>query len=383
MRDHADAFMSGADSSSLARVRLVNFRNYEDLLIDLPVGVTVFQGENGQGKTNLLEAVYFLAFLRSFRTSRTGDLCRVGADGFHCSAKIAGALSNDSLELAATCSDRQRKLAVDGVELESRWFVNQFNCIAFVPEDMSLVKGAPVFRRRYLNILLSQLYPDYLNSLIAYNKILKNRNAVLRNPQKFGRAAVGAYDELFARHGATLILYRLRILQKINVLLGENPVFTRDDLALAFNPGLPVNRKDIIDDHEELRLRLLWVLQKGMARDLERGYTCQGAHRDDFDLVLNGGDISQLGSEGQCRAAALSLKMAAGQIVKNELGYVKPLVVIVDDVLGELDERNRVDFFSNVTGKGQVLVACTRLSAELKKLNPTVFEVEGGKVRST
>jgi DNA replication and repair protein RecF len=377
---HAHAFVNSS-SVGLTRLQLRNFRNYERLELSLSPGVTVFQGDNGQGKTNILEAVYYLAVLRSFRTSRISDLVRTGCDGFH--ARIVLNSAMDSEVCVSATYAQPRRLFIDECSAGPREFINQFNCVSLVPEDIELTKGSPAVRRRYLNILLSQLFPDYLDSLIRYTKVLKNRNAMLRNADRYGQAAITAYDSMFAEHGAKLMRLRYRVVDDLNSLLARLlPRLNADEtgLTMKYKPAVSaaVFEKD---NPEEQRTAMINVLNENLERDMDQGQTRYGPHRDELGLMIRGNPLDSFGSEGQCRLAALAMKLVAANMLAKEMNQKKSLVLLVDDVFGELDSDRKKGFFDTVADAGQVLLTCTEAPSEILDRNPRILNVKNGRVQ--
>lgn len=378
---HAHAVLK--ESARVVHLTLRDFRNYERLELDIPGGLTVLRGSNGQGKTNILEAIYYLAVLRSFRTSRVNDLLRTGTRRFHCRARLSGILSGTDVEISAEFANGARRLAIDGSTTSSRQFVNQFNCVAMVPEDIELAKGAPTGRRRYLNILLSQLFPDYLESLIRFDKILKNRNAMLKNANRYGREAIGAYDPMMVQHGARLVARRVEMIERLNRRLPS--ILSRIDggkatMELRYQCGLGNHSPDDWDE-KTLIAAFSGMVEQAIERDVEMKQTRYGPHRDDVAILFDDVPVSQFGSEGQCRLASLVMKLVAADLLKQEMGEFKPLVLLIDDVFGELDQVRRKGFFETIAQNDQVVMTCTETPREIMGLNPRIHTVTKGSIQ--
>ena len=382
MRHHAHAFLE-TSPASLTRLQLQNFRNYERLELSLSPGVTVFQGDNGQGKTNILEAVYYLAVLRSFRTNRIADLIRMGCEGFRSRLHLTST-TDAEMSVSADYAQQRRRLFVDDCSCGPQEFINQFNCVSLVPEDIELAKGPPAVRRRYLNILLSQLYPEYLDSLIRYTKVLKNRNAMLRSSERYGKAAITAYDSQFTEHGARLMRLRTMIVAELNErLTALLPRLKADktSLELRYQPAISAPAFET-EEEDGQQTAMITVLNENIARDMEQGQTRYGPHRDELGLYIGGNPLSGFGSEGQCRLAALALKLVAASQLVKEMQNEKSLVLLVDDVFGELDSERRNGFFKTVAEAGQVLLTCTETPAEILERSPRILNVKKGKVEN-
>lgn len=358
----------------LARLSLQNFRNYERLDFKLDPGVTVLIGDNGQGKSNFLEAVYFLAVLRSFRCQQLSNLYRWGTSCF----VVRGVLQcEDGREVSlAVQYDRKRQLRVAGQPVaRASEFIGNLFTVAFVPEDIELIKGAAGTRRRFLDVTLCQMYPRYLTLLQEYAKAHKSRNMLLRH-DAIDRQALSAFDRVMAERGASIIDYRHRFFEELSS--------HQDPIAGAYCGGWPLRlnyRPSIGNDPsatvEELTEQLVEALLESLPRDQQRGQTHVGPHRDDYLFMLEDKSLHLFGSEGQCRTAALICKLATAHLLcamKNR----ESVVLLVDDVIGELDSQHREAFFSLLTQGAQTLFACTDPGLAANFESPACYRVSGG-----
>ncbi len=365
----------------LKRLKLFNFRNYDHCQIDLQPGMNILLGANGQGKTNLLEAVYYLALLRSFRTTQISNLKQWRQNGFY----LEGLCQyKDGSELTLTVSyGAERKLSVNGMPVhKTSEFITRFICSTFIPEDLEIVKGGAVLRRRFLDIALSQLSNLYLSDLQQYNNALRSRNIMLKQPDKYPRNTITAYDVMLVEKGVAIEKARKEFVEKLNMaLLEQSQLFFAEQriISLKYISGISASGKlsPMLDDDEKKVYHE--ILRRGYERDCRDGSTRCGPHRSEMNCLLAGNHLANFGSEGECRVAALALKFACLKIMQLELGQ-KEVTLIVDDVLGELDQQHRKTFLQQLENSGQVIFASTEVPKELKQ-NKKVFLVSGGEVR--
>lgn len=365
----------------LSHLKLVHFRNYDCCELELQPGMNLFAGGNGQGKTSLLEAVYFLALLRSFRTPQISHLKQWQQDGFYLQGECR---QKDGERLILEVSfGQERKLAVNGIPAhKGSDFITRFLCSTFIPEDMEIVKGGAVLRRRFLDISLSQLSPAYLRDLQQYMTALRSRNIMLKKLDKYPRSTITAFDYMLVEKGAAIEAARQEFIDKLNLaLLEQSQLFFAESrvLSLKYLPGIPATGKISLLGNEDRKSIYQELLQRNYERDCREGNTRYGPHRSEMNCLLSGNHLAAFGSEGECRVAALALRFACLKIMQLELQH-QEITLIVDDVLGELDRKHRGIFLQQLEQCHQVLVACTEVPAELNSAK-TVFQVSGGKIR--
>lgn len=367
----------------ISRLQLRDFRNISALETDLFPGINLITGGNGQGKTSLLEGIYFLAFLRSFRTRRPAEIIRWGTAGWEVKASVTpasdgamGSLRKHDLEVVYTDSrqlTRDNKAIDDGME-----FINSFLCITLVPEDLDLIKGTPLYRRRFMDMLLCQISRDYLHVLVRYNQALTRRNSMLKNVQRFGEKAVRSYDPILAETGARLTWTRSRVLSELGILYSDlisGLTDTNSSSTLQYVSSV-FRRQSEGQSLEELQQGILTCLDDEFSRDEDRRTTRFGPHRDDISINIKGKSLSSYGSEGQCRLGALGLRLAAMRILKETLPNPE-VVLLVDDVFGELDSNRRNAFFNVVSQADQVLITSTSIPSELNDYSRHLVMMDG------
>jgi DNA replication and repair protein RecF len=309
----------------LAHLRLRDFRNYARLDADLSPGFHLLLGDNAQGKTNILEAIYLIATLRSFRGVGSAQIVRHGQKGYFVGAQVMG---QGGHEVKIYWSARERSLTLDGRAVRKLTdYLGVLRTVVFCTEDLQLVKGPARARRRFMDLLLAQTYPIYLPLLLRYTQALRSRNALLKQAHpdaaaldSFSRELVGA---------------------------GEEIIRLRGGLVPKFLPLAQAAYRSIAPQAEELHLEYRPAVRGDFAVELaqsgprERAYrsTLIGPHRDELQLLLDERSAGQFGSEGQKRSLVIALKMAQAEYVAATHGV--PPVLLIDDIMGELDLKRR------------------------------------------
>jgi len=396
----------------LKNLSLTNFRNFARLDLDLPDGPLLLVGANGQGKTSLLEAIYYLATLTSFHATHDRELVNfVAARDPLAVGRIVAHFERDGsqnqLEIriiketnGLNGSSRVRKeILLDGLKLKMGDAVGQFLAVLFLPQMVSVIEGAPEERRRFLNLTMSQVIPGFSRTLADYRQTLSQRNALLKQLQEFGGDAdqLIYWDELMVAKGSTLIFDRIQAVQQLERIATSNHrELTRGGsiLRMSYQPAYdplpetpgqislpledPVDRGGITIDaiHQGFAQRL--TDQRSV--DIARGVSTLGPHRDELRFLENGIDLGIYGSRGQVRTAMLSLKMAEVTWMKQKTNF-SPLLLL-DEALAELDPTRRADLLQRVTSSGQTLLTTTDLdlfSADFIG-DATLWKVNDGRV---
>lgn len=361
----------------LAHLSLHNFRNYVRLELDLPPDVMVLLGDNAQGKTNLLEAIYYLATSRSPYTGTDRELInwmsleQEPLPYTRLSGRVARGDNSVLLEItvsqqAENGSRYQKQIRLNGVNKRAMDLLGHLNVVLFVPEDVNLVSGSPSLRRRYLDVMLCQIDSHYCRTLAGYNQIVTQRNALLRDLGERGGdpAQLAFWNERLVEHGAQLIARRREAIDSL------------DDLAQAIHGQLT-------DGAERLRFRYMpsvdlgepghltigeiqaayqAQLQSLRQRETAAGMTLAGPHRDEMRFVIDGIDAGIYGSRGQQRTAVLALKLAEVELMRHETGDYP--ILLLDDVLSELDAHRRQFLLQRVEdGQQQAIITATDFQA--------------------
>lgn len=331
----------------LARLRLRDFRNYSRLDADFTPGFHLLLGDNAQGKTNILEAIYLIATLRSFRGVGGAQMIRHGQKGYFIGSHIVG---QGEHETKMYWSARERSLNLDNRPVRKLTdYLGVLRTVVFCSEDLLLVKGPGRARRRFLDLLLSQTHPTYLPLLQRYTQALRSRNALLKRSLVDAAALEGFTREL--------------------VSAGEEIIRLRREMVPRFSPLARLAYRRVSNEAEELRLEYLPSVKHDFVVDLaqtqarERTYrsTLVGPHRDELQMLLNDRSAGQFGSEGQKRTLAIALKIAQAEYLTSLLGT--PPVLLIDDIMGELDLKRRTGLLPLLEradhGRGQVLMTAT------------------------
>ena len=364
----------------LCNIGLRDYRNYEALSLEFDPGVNLIVGDNAQGKTNLLEAIAYLGSGRSFRAQKTGEMIRFGADFADISGDVFSQERQQSLRWVLFSGSRPRQLYRNGAKKRTAGDIcGVLSTVLFCPEDLMVLKTGAAPRRRLGDHALCQLRPNYDAALTEYNRILEQKNRILKdrheNPALL--EILPEYNTRLCQVGALLISYRARFydsLGKAAAVYHGNFSGGAEDFTLQYRTVSTV--KDPFAPVQELTQALLEHLESHYRAELESAQCLTGPHKDDFGVDLGGRRIIKKGSQGQTRTAAISLKLAQRELMGREAGEEPAL--LLDDVLSELDP-GRQDFVLNQITSGQVFITCCE-PGRFTKLGKTV-EIQKGKVK--
>ena len=332
----------------ISEFRALNWRSFERARLFFEQK-NLLLGVNGSGKSNLLEALGFLGILRSFRTARINDLVRCGENGFHLRGVWQDQQKKSMLEVSVTGAN-ERILTVNGDrERSGRDFIRHFFPVVFAPEDMEIVNGAPGGRRRFFDMVASQLSDDYVNILHDYLSALKLRNMMLKNPRKTDLTKLAVYEELMAVAAAELTARRSRFIAEFNRMLAAIAPESSEVISIEYHPQC----SDGASAYAE-------AFARNRRREMEKRTTLTGCHLDDYRFFMGRKPMRGFASNGQNRMAALNSKLAASRILMQNHGAEK-LVALIDDVTGELDTRHREMFFDTIAPAGQMFFTCTNI----------------------
>ena len=363
----------------LCDIQLRDFRNYGQLDLEFDPGVNLIVGDNAQGKTNLLEAIAYLGSGKSFRAQKVSEMIRFDADFAEIQGNLFSQERQQSLRWVLFPGQKSRQLWRNGVKKKSASDISgMLTTVLFCPEDLMVLKTGSAPRRRLGDQALCQLRPNYDAALNEYNRILEQKNRILKDRHE-NPALLDILPEFNARLcqvGALLISYRARFYESLGKAAGEyHSQFSggAEDFTLQYktvstvtNPFAPIS---------ELNDALLAHLESHYRAELESSQCLTGPHKDDFTVSLSGIDLKAYGSQGQTRTAAISLKLAQRELMRRESG--EEPILLLDDVLSELDP-GRQDFVLNKIVSGQVFITCCE-PGRFTKLGKTI-EIEKGKV---
>lgn len=342
-------------------LKVKDYRNYEELEMHFENKVNVILGENAQGKTNIMESIYVLAMAKSHRTSNDKELIRWDQDY----AKIEGRIHkrNSTIPLELVISKKGKKAKFNHIEQQRlSQYVGNMNVVMFAPEDLNLVKGSPQVRRRFIDMEIGQVSPLYLHDYSQFQKILHQRNHYLKMLQTKKQTDLAMLDVLtdqFIQYAVKIIEKRfqfLSLLQKWAEPIHHGISRGLETLKIEYKPSVDVSESmdlsTIIGEYTE---KFVKVKQ----REIDRGVTLFGPHRDDLTFMVNGRDVQTFGSQGQQRTTALSLKLAEIELIHAEIGEYP--ILLLDDVLSELDDFRQSHLLNTIQGKVQTFVTTTNV----------------------
>ena len=365
---------------NLNKLKLRDFRNYNHLQLEFDSGVNLIVGDNAQGKTNLLEAVYYLGSGKSFRTQKSGELVRFGADFADLEGSVFSQDREQCLRWVVFPAARPRQLYRNGVKKKTAGEISGvLQTVLFCPEDLMVLKTGAAARRRLGDHALCQLRPNYEAALTEYNRILEQKNRILkdRHEKPALLEILPEYNARLCQVGAHIISYRARFFAGLDrEARSYHGHFSggAEDFHLEYKTVSTV--EDPFASVSVIQGQLQEHLQSHYRAELESSACLTGPHKDDFDVSLSGLSLKAFGSQGQVRTAAISLKLAQRELMAKESGEIP--VLLLDDVLSELDP-GRQDFVLNQIDKGQVFITCCEID-RFTKLGKTI-QIEKGNIK--
>lgn len=353
------------------RLMVKNFRCYEDLDVELSPNINIVYGKNAQGKTNLLEAVYYCATGRSHRTSYDKECIRY--DQSEAMIKIwYEKYKQDQIEIHLRKNGR-KSVAINGYPAQK---INElfgcFHVVVFSPEDLSLIKNGPARRRKFMDMEICQVDPIYLHDLQQYCKVLRQRNQLLKeiakNPGK--KETIFAWDTQLVQYGIKVMQRRAQFVSHLETFTGqihESITHGEEKLKILYENAVPMDAN-----------MFQRMLEKDLARDIRYGTTASGPHHDDLALYVDKADVRVYGSQGQQRTTALSMKLAELEMMKEEIGHSP--VLLLDDVMSELDQDRQLHLAKYIQ-ENQTIITCTGIEDSIRHLPAgKMFEVQKGKI---
>ena len=353
---------------------LKNFRNYSEETFDFSPGLNVIFGKNAQGKTNCAEAVFYLCTGTSPRTRREKQLIRHGEEVANIACKCEGKYGE--VEISASISESGREVKVNGNKIyRNADLMGNVFAVFFSPQELRLIQDGPDERRRFLNVSISQLSRPYYVALSRYNKILEQRNNLLKNRDlDMVYDTLPVWDAQLCKYASVIAKSRADYIAKLAPLASEAHSYLTDGQEeLEISP-----EKKYKGDEAQLEKRLFDELSNNYDRDIRLGYTASGPHRDDLDIKINGADAKNFASQGQTRTCALAIKLAEVNVFKETCGEYP--VLILDDVMSELDLPRRKKLVGRTDGL-QTIITCTHAERVLYGKAVNKILIEGGAVK--
>ena len=352
----------------IKNIKMSNFRNYSFQDINLKPKVNIFFGENAQGKTNIIESIFLCSIGKSFRAKKDFEMIKI--DTKEAIVEVDYEKEDREGKIRIVLSDKKNIYLNDIKIKKISEMLGKINIVIFTPDDIEILKGGPQNRRRFLDIMISQLRPNYLYNLNLYMQVLEQRNNYLRQIKHENKPEnmLEIWDEKLADYAEKIANYRNEFIEKIKEKIKEI-------------------HSEITDEREDIRLeyktecfvkdKYLKILKDRRKLDIIRGYTTQGIHRDDFLIYLNNKEIQIYGSQGQHRTAILSLKLSELQIIHDEIG--ENPILLLDDFMSELDEKRREKLLKKIKNT-QVIITCTD-KIDIENLEYCLYNVSQGNVK--
>ncbi len=351
----------------IKKIKIKNFRNYESEEINLDKNINIFYGQNAQGKTNIIESIFLCSLGKSFRAKKDKEMIKLNEQ-------------NAIVEVEYEKSDRDGKIKIEignkkniylnGIKIKKlSELLGNLNIVIFTPDDINILKGGPQNRRRFLDIMISQLRPNYMHILNLYIKTMEQRNIYLRQIKEEHKDEnlLDIWDEKLSEYAIKIYEYRKEFIKKIIKkldIIHKNITNNAEQIELDYITEC---------DSKEKYLKLLKERRK---LDIIKGFTTKGVHRDDFMIYINKKDIKIFGSQGQNRTAMLSLKLAELQVIYDEIGEYP--ILLLDDFMSELDKTRRKNFLKNIEGTQVIITGTEKL--DIENLEYLEYNVSNGKV---
>lgn len=361
------------------------YKNLREVGVDFDPKMNIICGENAQGKTNLIEALWLCTGCRSFRGTRDRDMIRFDGDSAKVSVSFRNSYREQDIEFVLKKKGvKEKSITLNGIRADRlSGLFEEFKCVVFTPEDLNITKGSPDNRRNFLDIAISQIKPSYINALKKYNAVLQQRNALLKSMSGVNGSDVKYLDiwnEQLAEAGAFISVLRYNYCINLNGCakkLYSSITDSKENLDIYYQSTIYDDLAGERDFRRKLADMYIKKLKATAEADKKAGFTGAGVHRDDMCAFVNGVSLRDFGSQGQARSAALALKLAHARILKAEQGEYP--VMLLDDVLSELDAARRKFILNNIDDM-QVIITCCDSKPITELRDGKIFTVKDGRV---
>ncbi|MBJ8350077.1 DNA replication/repair protein RecF [Streptococcus zalophi] len=338
----------------LESLKLLNFRNYTNANLDFSPHLNVFVGKNAQGKTNLIEAIYFLSLTRSHRAKSDKELIAFSQNHLNVSGNVNRLQGKLTLDISL--SDKGRITKVNHLKQSKLSdYIGHLPVVLFAPEDLQLIKGSPSLRRKFIDIDLGQIKPLYLTDLSNYNHVLKQRNSYLKTTAKIDPVFLSVLDEQLITYGSQVIRQRLSFIKKLATKANQHHLQIsnqQEHLSMSYQSSVKFTDENTVEEAFRKQLK------KQLDRDLFKKNTSIGPHRDDILFLINNIEAN-FGSQGQHRSLILSLKLAEIDLIKETINDYP--ILLLDDVMSELDNHRQLKLLENIHESVQTFITTTSL----------------------
>lgn len=351
-------------------VKITNFRNYDKEEIKLKKNINLFFGENAQGKTNIIESIFIMSIGKSFRSKKDTELIKFNEE--KAIIEVLYEKKDRSGKIKIEISNK-KEVYINGIKIQKlSELLGNINIVIFTPDDINIIKEGPQNRRRFLDIMISQLKPNYMYNLNLYIKTLEQRNNYLKQIKKESKDPdlLEIWDEKLVDYAEKIYNYRYEYIEKIKEKISDI-------------------HRDMTDGKENIKIKYIsdYTTREGYLKklkdvrkiDILKGYSSIGIHKDNFIIYLNSKDVGSFGSQGQQRSSVLSLKMAELRVIEEEIG--ESPILLLDDFMSELDNRRKSNFLENIKNT-QVIITSTE-DFNIEKLECFKYNVSNGKVKET
>ena len=369
------------------KIYAVNFRNYGTCNLDFSSMINVFYGQNAQGKTNILEAIFYSAFGMSHRTFTEEDLLKLGCKEMAVGVEYDSfsGLHEIKIKKFQQLGRNKKEIFLDGAKVKPKEHYGSLNAVMFSPEDLQLVKGEPSLRRRFFDMQIAQTDPIYYDLLVKYNRVVQQRNKLLKEirDNEGSSAQLQPWNKEFIAFATAIAKKRQLALEKLKVIAGEiYASITGNKEILTIKYELKANNGELLypeNDFEDWEIFYTQKLAERERIDILRGNTGIGPHRDDIVLLLNDMSLKAFGSQGQQRSGALALKLSQLEYVRREIGEFP--ILLLDDVMSELDNSRRAQLLMFIDGKVQTFITVNDRELIPELAGNNYFEIVQGSVR--
>lgn len=352
----------------IKKIKIKNFRNYKNQEINLNKNINIFYGDNAQGKTNIIESIFLCSIGKSFRTNKDKELINIYEQ--NCNVEVEFEKSDRDGKVEVIIGQKKNILINDIKIRKLSELLGNINTVIFTPDDINILKGGPQNRRKFLDIMISQLRPNYMHMYSMYAKIIEERNNYLKKikTENAKEELLELWDEQLISYGKIIADYRNEFIEKIkNKIKNIHKEITenKEEIKIEY-------KSDCLEKENYKKLLL-----ERRKLDIIKGYTTRGIHRDDFTIFLNDMPVDIYGSQGQHRTAMLSLKMSELKVIQDEIDDSP--ILLLDDFMSELDNK-RINNFLETIGDTQVIITCTEKIDFIGKKNNRFFKVINGKI---
>ena len=351
----------------IKKIKIKNFRNYNYQEINLEKNINIFYGENAQGKTNIIEAIFLCSLGRSFRTNKDIEMIQLNEENAIIEIEYERTDRNGKIKIELS---KKKNIYLNGIKIKKlSELLGNLNIVIFTPDDINILKGGPENRRKFLNIMISQLRPNYLHVLNLYLKTIDQRNKYLKQIKEENKDEnlLEIWDEKLADYSIKIYEYRKEFIEKIiEKIENIHNKITNNKEKIEIEYITECNDKE----------KYLKILKERRKLDIIKGFTTKGVHRDDFVIYINKKKINIYGSQGQNRTAMLSLKLAELQVINDEIGEYP--ILLLDDFMSELDKTRRKNFLENIKDTQVIITGTEKL--DIENLKYLEYNVSNGQV---